>query len=75
MDFPKLLNITGLIINISGTLLMFYYSPKIESRLFLYKNEEYIAKHKIDVFKNKMMRFGIILLFVGFLLQLTALIF
>ncbi|MEO7049685.1 MAG: hypothetical protein ABI091_30560 [Ferruginibacter sp.] len=75
MNVSKILNIIGFIISMLGSFLMFYYSSKVESRLFIYSKEESKIKHQKDVFKNKMMRFGIILLFIGFCFQLISIFF
>lgn len=75
MEVYKIINIAGLIISMFGTFLMFYYSPKVESRFFLYRDQEYAAMHKKDNRKNKLIRFGMFLLFVGFLFQLGSMLF
>lgn len=74
MSYYKILNIVGLVISMLGTFLMFYYSPKVESRFFLYQDQEYKAMHKKDNRKNKKIRFGMLLLFMGFLFQLISIL-
>lgn len=75
MNVYKVLNIIGLMISMLGTFLIFYYSSKVESRVFLYTIEELKIKHLKDIFKNKMMHFGMKMLFTGFCLQLISMFF
>ena len=68
------MNIIGLVLSILGSFFMFYFSSKVESRIFLYQQEENKARHKKDLKKNRMIRFGMLLLLVGFLFQLCAIL-
>lgn len=63
----------GLIINMVGAFMMYHYSPKVSSSTFLYLRDEAELKRKKDPDKNKMIRFGMLLLFIGFMLQAIAL--
>lgn len=74
MNYYKILNISALVISMLGTFLMFYYSSKVDSRLFFYQEGEYKDMHRKDNRKNKMIRFGMLLLFIGFSLQLISML-
>lgn len=74
MNTQNILNLIGLVINMAGAYLMFHFTPKVESRLFIYTEEEHNQKHKKDVYKNQMIRLGMLLLFLGFLFQFATLI-
>lgn len=71
---PLVLNILSACLNMSGTILMFYNTPKISSKVFIYRHEELVALEARDKLRNKMTRLGMLLLFIGFLVQLLALI-
>lgn len=71
----KLVNILAIIIAITGTYLMYHFGPKENSQTFLYRREEMEEVSKKDQFKNKMVRTGMLLLFISFLLQLVVIIF
>jgi H+/gluconate symporter-like permease len=68
------MNIIGLVLSILGSFFMFYFFSKVESRNFLYSKKEDNARHKKDLKKNRMIRFGMFLLFIGFIFQLYAII-
>lgn len=75
MDFANSINIIGLCFDILGASLMFYYTPKIDFNTYLYnKSEQESIKSKAQT-KNRMIRFGMLLLAVGFCLQALALFF
>lgn len=67
----KILNIASIIIGIIGTYFMYYYSPKMNSQVYIYRDEEIREIRKRDIFKNKMVRLGMFLLCTSFLLQLV----
>ena len=66
-------NVLGLLLNISGAGLMFWGSPKISSQVFLYNKSEKEGLQKIDKANNQKIRWGMILLFLGFVFQFIAL--
>jgi hypothetical protein len=68
------LNVLSACLNMSGALLMFFNTPKVDSQLYIYNKAEMAEIHKRDERMNKLTRFGMLLLFVGFLLQLGALV-
>jgi len=74
MTIQNILNITGLSVGMIGGYLMFHFSPKSDSGTWLYQREELKALQKKDDYKNKMVRFGMLLLSVGFVFQLVALL-
>lgn len=74
MTTQNILNLIGLIINMAGAYMMYHYTSKIDSRLFMYTDEEYIKLHKKDLHKNKMVRLGMLLLFIGFIFQFAILL-
>lgn len=74
MNLSFAINILSVCLNMTGTLLMFWNTPKVNSGTYIYDHEELIEIHKQDERKNKFTRFGMLLLFGGFLLQLVALI-
>jgi hypothetical protein len=51
---------------------MFYFSPVVNSQTYLYLNSELTAIRKRDERKNKMVKRGMFLLFIGFILQAIA---
>jgi len=59
--------------NIAGAFIMFLNTPKLNSRLYIGQSSEYKAMEKADKRRNQMMRLGIGLLVIGFLLQILAL--
>jgi hypothetical protein len=73
MTIQNIFNTSGLIINMAGAYMMFHFTPKIESRLFMYTEEEHRKMQQKDLLKNKMVRLGMLLLFIGFILQFAAL--
>ena len=72
MSLQNIFNIIGLIINMVGAYLMYRNAPPVNSQTFLYRDEEMQKIIKRDKFKNKMSRNGMLLLFIGFLVQLVA---
>jgi len=73
MSKQNIFNLIALAINMAGAYMMYHYTPKISSQLFLYTDAETESKRKRDAYKNKMVRIGMLLLFIGFLLQSIAL--
>ncbi len=74
MTVQNILNFIGLITGMAGAYLMYHFTPKANSRTFIYTRTEQEVITKKDVYKNKVVRFGMLLLFVGFLLQVVALL-
>jgi len=74
MTAQNILNVSGLVIGMAGSYIMFHFSSKVSSQVVLYQREEAEQLRKKDDFKNKMIRFGMLLLFIGFTIQLAALL-
>lgn len=72
MTLQYILNLTGLIINMTGAYVMYKNAPVVNSQTSLYQDDELKKIIKNDKHKNKMSRNGMLLLFVGFLFQLVA---
>lgn len=70
-----IINIVALLINIAGTFLMFYFSPVINSQTYLYNRSELPDIRERDARKNKMVKRGMLLLLIGFVLQAIAIFF
>jgi multisubunit Na+/H+ antiporter MnhB subunit len=70
MTTQNILNLAGLVINMIGAYMMYHYTPKASSQIFFYSDKEQ-PKQK-DIHNNKMIRFGMFLLFIGFIVQLIA---
>lgn len=68
-----LINLLALFIGIIGSYMMFYFSPVVNSQTYIYQNSELSEIKKRDDRKNKMMRRGMFLLFIAFILQAIAL--
>jgi hypothetical protein len=66
------INLIALFIGIIGSYLMFYFSPVVNSQTYLYQKSELAEIKKRDMRKNKMVRRGMFLLFIGFILQAIA---
>jgi hypothetical protein len=75
MDISSLLNITGLTVNILGAALMFTGSAKVDSVLYLYNKADLKRLGKQDRTSNRTIRLGMLFLFIGFLFQLSAVLF
>lgn len=74
MTVQNIFNLAGLIINIVGAYTMYHYTPKVTSQLVMYLESEEVQLRKKDLHKNKMIRSGMLLLFIGFLFQFAALL-
>lgn len=73
MILQNIFNAIGLCINIAGAYLMYHNTPKVTSQVYLYSRDELEKNRKRDARKNGMIRFGMQLLFIGFIFQLIAL--
>lgn len=69
----KILNIIGLLLGMIGSFLMFINTPKISFRTIVYQKAERPIIEAKEKLMNQKLRAGMILLFIGFLLQLIAL--
>lgn len=72
MITPDILNLTGLGFNILGTLMIFIYTPTVSGRVYVFNRSE---QDKIDERtrrKNRAIRFGMLFLCIGILLQVAA---
>jgi hypothetical protein len=74
MTIQNIFNLIGLITGMVGAYLMYHFTPKISSGTFLYQEAELREHKKKDAYKNKVVRFGMFLLFIGFLFQGVALL-
>ena len=72
MELSNLINSIGLVTDIIGALLMFYYSPITTFYTHIYNfGEEEKLKEKANKI-NKYVKIGAYLLFTGFTLQLIS---
>jgi hypothetical protein len=69
----KFFNIIGLIINMSGSLMIYYYTPKAGFGTFVYNKSETKERKEIAKNLNQKIAQGMLILFVGFFVQLIAL--
>lgn len=74
MTIQNIFNLAGLVINMIGAYVMYHYSPKVSSQLMLALKAEAEQMRKKDLHKNKMIRSGMLLLFIGFLFQFAAML-
>jgi len=74
MSAQNILNLLGLIINIIGAYMMYHYTPKVSSQTIFALKSEAEQMRKKDLGKNKMIRRGMLLLFIGFVCQFAALL-
>ena len=74
MSTQNILNLLGLIINMIGAYMMYHYTPKVSSQTIFFLKSEAEQLRKKDLHKNKMIRRGMLLLFIGFVCQFAALL-
>ena len=74
MSTQNILTLTGLVINMIGAYLMYRNAPPVNSQTFLYLDKEMQEIIKKDKYKNKMSRYGMLLLFIGFVFQFTSVV-
>jgi hypothetical protein len=67
-----ILNLIALFISMAGSFLMYFYSPNVSSQTIIYRKVEMERINKRDAHKNKMLRRGMLLLFIGFIIQAAA---
>ena len=72
MSLTSLLTNTGLILGIIGALMIFFSSPKVSYSITIHKDEEYKNLSEKANHKNKLAKFGALILFIGFLFQLIG---
>lgn len=68
--FINYIGTVGLCLDIFGALIMFYNTPKVNSRLYVYTQKENETFRKRDIKKNRNLKRGIFLIIIGFCLQL-----
>lgn len=74
MTVQNIFNAAGMVLGMAGAYLMYHFTPKADSRTFMYRDEEEVMQvMKKDRFNNKMVRYGMLLLFVAFLFQFASL--
>jgi hypothetical protein len=66
-----IINLFALLIGMAGSFIMFYYSPVIDFTIQQSLGDGLKLKEKAE-HKNKMVRRGMFLLFISFILQFTA---
>jgi len=71
-ELSTILTNIGLSLDIIGALMIFFGSPKISFATILHSDEENIRLGKIANRKNKLAKFGALILFVGFVMQFIA---
>jgi hypothetical protein len=72
MTIQNIFNLAGLIINMVGAYMMYHYTPKVVSQTYLFTDSEQNKMREQDVKNNKMIRLGMLLLFIGFIFQFVA---
>lgn len=74
MITPDILNLTGLGFNILGTLMIFIYTPIVSGQVYLFNKSEQEKIDKRARRKNRGIRFGMLFLCIGILLQVSAIL-
>ena len=72
-DGIQIINALGLASGFIGALVVFSFSPKVSSSTFLYNQSEESRILRTDRRKNRISKMGMILIAIGFGLQLVAL--
>lgn len=72
MTTYQLLNSIGLFIDIVGVLLVFFNSPVVTYKTYIYKREEEDKFERKAVKKRNLSRIGIGLIGIGFMFQLSG---
>ncbi len=68
----KIVNSLGLILDIIGVLLVFIHSPILQSVTYMYSIERNEEFRKTDKKKNNRAKLGLILIIIGFLIQISS---
>lgn len=72
MDISTIINSIGLLLDIIGVLIIYKNSPIVKAGTYFYERE-HVEKMKIDAAKkNKLVRKGTFILFIGFIIQLVS---
>ena len=66
------LNILSAILYLASGILLFMYTPKVDSRTIIYNKSERPAIKARDDRKNKMIKLAMFLLIAGFILQMVG---
>lgn len=74
MQSTTFLNLIGLILNMGGAFLVFAGTPPVKSKVYLYYKAEQNAIDKKDRVLNQRVRYGMFIMFCGFLAQIIALL-
>lgn len=74
MDSVFWCNAVGLVLNIVGAGLMFWGSGRVSSKVIIYNKAHQEILDKQDKSRNCKIRLGMALLFIGFILQFSALL-
>ena len=74
MTVQNIFNLIGLFIGMVGSYLMYANSSKVQSGTYIYTNAELIEMQRKDRRKNTLIRRGMLMIFVAFLLQCIALL-
>lgn len=72
LTLVDVINMIALIIGMIGSYLMFHFSPEVNSKTYIYSKAENNTNMIKDNHKNKMLKRGMLLLFIAFILQTTA---
>lgn len=72
MSLQQILNNTGLCIDIIGVVLIFFNSPKITYNTYIYNDQELKELNKKASRKYRYARIGLLLLVIGFGMQLAS---
>lgn len=72
MNYSKWINIVGLILDIIGAMIMWKFTPAQQQQLFLSEKSEIPEIKKQDKVKDRFINWGMIILGLGFALQLIA---
>jgi hypothetical protein len=68
----KLLNIFGLLLNLIGAVIMFYSSPLHSKRISFHEEDELKSILKKETKDRKQMKLGLLLICLGFTVQLVV---
>lgn len=72
MDYGQVFNILGLSVGIIGAFMVFINSPQIKNSVIIHSDEEINRLHQVDKRKNKLAKFGMLLVTAAFIFQLIA---
>jgi hypothetical protein len=72
VDYGQVFNILGLSVGIIGAFMVFINSPQIKNSVIIHSDEEINRLHQVDKRKNKLAKFGMLLVTAAFIFQLIA---